>query len=76
MGVPIAEGANVTKFLYVEVPEDKKGGPNAQDGGGGSSEFDVEEAAARFCADIYDEEKAGQTYLECLSSLKITLSSR
>lgn len=76
MGVPIAEGANVTKFLYIEVPGDKKEGSSARDGSLGGSEFDVEEAAARLCTDLHGEGKEGQVFLECLSSLKVTLSSR
>lgn len=76
MGVPVPEGPNVTKFLYIEVPEDTKQGSSAQDGSVGSSEFDVEEAAARLCADLHGEGIEGQSFLDCLSSLKVTLNSR
>lgn len=76
MGVPIAEGANLTKFLYVEVPEDRKEGSNGKDRSLDSSQFDVEEAAARLCADLHGEGGQGKIFLECLSSLKVTLSSR
>lgn len=76
MGVPIAEGANVTKFLYVEVPGDRKENPGTKDGGLDSSEFDVEEAAARLCTDLHGEGEKGQVFLECLSSLNVTLTSR
>lgn len=76
MGVPIAEGVNVTKFLYVEVPDDRKETPSVRDGSLGSSAFDVEGAAARLCADLHGEGQEGQVFLECLSSLKVTLSSR
>lgn len=75
MGVPFAEGPNVTKFLYIEVPKDRKEGSNAKDRSLGSSAFDVEEATARLCAEIHDGEE-GQNFLQCLSSLKTTLSSR
>lgn len=76
MGVPIAEGVNVTKFLYVEVPDDRKETPSVRDGSVGSSEFDFEGAAARLCTDLHGEGQEGQVFLECLSSLKVTLSSR
>ena len=76
MGVPVAEGVNVTKFLYVEVPDAAKEGSSAKDGSPGSSEFDVDGAAARLCTDLHGEGQEGQVFLECLSSLKVTLSSR
>lgn len=75
MGVPVPEGPNVTKFLYIEVPEDNKEeeGSNAQDS---SNAFDAEKEAARLCADLHDEREEEQSFLECLPSLRVTLSSR
>lgn len=77
MGVPVATGPNATKFVYVEVPEDSKGGheKNGKEHGG-NSPFDVEEEASRLCGGLHDKDNEGEEFSACLSSLTVALSSR
>lgn len=78
LGVSVAAGPNVTKFLYVEVAEkagvDGPKGLGGVDGGGSmGSEFDAETAAAGLCANLYDR---GEEPPSCLASLAVALASR
>lgn len=79
LGVPFVAGPNVTKFVYVEVPEDDTNGEEyrKQAPGGGAKDrgrgFDPEEAAARLCI---NRVKDGEELRPCLSSLKVVLASR
>lgn len=83
LGVPVAVGPNVTKFVYAQVP-----GESADDGGGDDSrfyqvfgdrkngtawEFDEEEAAALLCGGL---RKDGEEPPSCLASLSVALASR
>lgn len=67
MGVPVAMGPNLTKFLYVEVPEDN--------GTGNKDGFDVEKTAARLCEELHTEGDEGKLPA-CLTSLAVALKSR
>ncbi|CAM9697124.1 unnamed protein product [Ectocarpus sp. 12 AP-2014] len=67
MGVPIAMGPNLTKFLYVEVPEDND--TEKKEG------FDVEKTAGRLCEELHTGGDEGKIPA-CLSSLAIALKSR
>lgn len=67
MGVPVAMGLNLTKFLYVEVPEvnDKE----KKDG------FDVKKTAGQLCEELHTGGDEGKIPA-CLSSLAMALKSR
>ncbi|CAM9283759.1 unnamed protein product [Ectocarpus fasciculatus] len=67
MGVPVAMGPNLTKFLYVEVPEDNDKEKN--DG------FDVEKTATRLCEELHTKGDEGKRPA-CLSSIAVALKSR
>ncbi|CAM9130121.1 unnamed protein product, partial [Laminaria digitata] len=66
LGVPIAMGPNVTKFVYAEVALGGRNGTVQQ-------EFDAEEAAALLCADLREDEEEPPS---CLASLSVALASR
>lgn len=76
MGVPVLVGPNVTKFLYVEVPQGNEEGQPGKDGGHGAGAFDVEKAAARLCEDLHGKRVDGQDNTACVSSLTVALTSR
>ncbi|CBJ34147.1 conserved unknown protein [Ectocarpus siliculosus] len=67
MGVPVAMGPNLTKFLYVEVPEDND--TQKKEG------FDVEKTAGRLCEELHTGGDEGKIPA-CLSSLTMALKSR
>lgn len=79
LGVPVAMGPNVTKFVYAQVPEETVDGDKIRDqaftGGrnGTVHEFDAEEAAALLCADLRKDEEEPSS---CLASLSVALASR
>lgn len=83
LGVPVPTGSNVTKFLYVAVPENHAGGgrgrknhsggddnASARNGPGG---FDAKIAAAGLCVEL---RKEGEEPPACLTSLAEALTSR
>lgn len=78
LGVPVAMGPNVTKFVYAQVPGESVDGDEIRDqasGGrnGTAHEFDAEEAAALLCADLRKDEEEPPS---CLASLSVALASR
>lgn len=83
LGVPVPTGPNVTKFLYVEVPDYHPGGGrgrgNHSGGNGnasasnGSGDFDAKTAAAGLCVEL---RKKGEEPPTCLTSLAEALASR
>lgn len=72
LGVPIAVGPNVTKFLYVDMPEESETEANIR------RKFDAETAASEFCTELYSEGGAegGDEARACLASLAVALASR
>lgn len=83
LGVPVPTGPNVTKFLYVEVPENHSGGGRGREnhsGGDGNAsarngpdDFDAKTAAAGLCVEL---RKKGEEPPTCLISLAEALASR
>lgn len=75
LGVPVAVGPNVTKFLYVNVP--KKGEAAANNSG--TIQFDAKEAASELCIELHGQVAvaAGKEEAKvCLASLAVALASR
>lgn len=75
LGVPVAVGPNVTKFLYVNVP--RKGEAAANESG--ATQFDAEEAASGLCTELHGQVAVagGNEEAEtCLASLSTALASR
>lgn len=78
LGVPIAAGPNVTKFMYVKVGEGIEEGEEHRNAASSEEKskahgFDPEAAAAGLCADLYAEK---EELPMCLSSLAAALASR
>ena len=78
LGVPVAMGPNITKFVYAHVPGENADGDGIRDetfnGRNGTvHEFDADEAAALLCADLREDEQEPPS---CLATLSVDLASR
>lgn len=78
LGVPVAMGPNITKFVYAQVPGESVDGDDirdqAFDGRNGTAyEFDAEKAATLLCADLRKDEQEPPL---CVASLSVDLASR
>lgn len=75
MGVPVATGPNVTKFLYAELPHESGTSPgNGTEPAG--NQFGAEDEAARLCGDLHDNDSEKEAFSSCLSSLTSAIHSR